>query len=298
MQYKFPCEANTNVLLALEYFNILLIVWGVVVNYTGESWPSPANPGSIASAAAGLDSLPGAVTTFTVGDAELLFAGNFERHGRDLIISDQTHHLVVPNYFSGGKRPLLVSAEGAPLDPAVVDALTGHIQYAQAGSTSAGKLVGNIVKMTGSASIVRNGVAIDVQVGDVVYQSDVLQTGSSSTIGLVLVDGTAFNLSANTRLMLNDLNFDASSTSNSSLITLVQGAASFVAGQVAKTGDMKVATPVAAIGIRDTAGNFEVTSTNGRVNISVIDQRDGQVHSVEVWRAQLLPRSKRLRQRR
>src|SRR4051812_50128213 len=117
MQHKFPCEANTNVLLALEYFNILLIVWGVVVNYTGESWPSPANPGSIASAAAGHDALPGAVTTFTVGDAELLFAGNFERHGRDLIISDQTHHLVVPNYFSGGKRSSLHFPPRGPRDP-------------------------------------------------------------------------------------------------------------------------------------------------------------------------------------
>ena len=80
------------------------------------------------------------------------------------------------------------------LDAAVVDALTGHTQYAQAGGAVAAKIAGNIAKMTGSASIIRNGVAIDVQVGDVVYQNDVLQTGSSSAVGLVLIDGTAFNL--------------------------------------------------------------------------------------------------------
>ena len=39
-------------------------------------------------------------------------------------------------------------------------------------------------------------------------------------------------------MMLNDLTYDAASTSNTSLYTLVQGAATFVAGQVAKTGDM------------------------------------------------------------
>ena len=138
--------------------------------------------------------------------------------------------------------------------------------------------------MTGSASIVRNGVTIDVQVGDAVYQSDVLQTGSSSTVGLVLVDGTAFNLSANARLMLNDLTFDATSTSNSSFITLVQGAANFVAGQVAKTGDMKVATPAAVIGIRGTAVKLDIASNDGRVDISVIDQQDGQVHAVDVFK--------------
>jgi hypothetical protein len=184
--------------------------------------------------------------SFVVPDAHLLFSGDFQRSGRDLVISDPSHRFVVSNYFHGDKRPLLVSPDGAPLDSAFVDALTGHAEYAQAGGGSpTGKIIGHVAKMTGSASIVRNGVTIDVQTGDAVYQSDVVQTGSFSTLGLVLNDGTTFNLSANARLMLNDFTFDASSTSNSSFVTLVQGAASFVAGQVAKTGDMNVATPAA-----------------------------------------------------
>ncbi len=159
----------------------------------------------------------------------------------------------MPNYFLGDKRQLLVSPEGAQLDSAVIGALTGFVEYAQASGNPSAKVAGHVAKMTGSASIVRNGVAVDVQVGDTIYQSDVVQTGSRSTLGLVLNDGTAFNLSANARLMLNDLTFDANSTSNSSFITLVEGAASFVAGQVAKKGDMKVATPSSVIGIRGTA---------------------------------------------
>ena len=165
----------------------------------------------------------------------------------------------------------------------MVEALTGHTAYAQAGGPAA-KVVGHVAKMTGSASIVRNGVTIDVQTGDAVYQSDVVQTGSGSSLGLVLNDGTTFNLSANARLMLNDLTFDASSTSNSSFITLVQGAANFVAGQVAKTGDMKVATPAAVVGIRGTAVKLDISAADGKVDISVIDQQDGQVHSVQVFK--------------
>jgi large repetitive protein len=224
--------------------------------------------------------------TFVVPDAHLLFSGDFQRSGRDLIISDSSHRFVVPDYFHHAKRPALVSTEGALLDPKVVEALTGHIEVAQAGGAPAGKVVGHIVKMTGSASVVRNGVTVALNVGDAVYQNDLVQTGSGSTLGLVLDDGTAFNLTANARLMLNELNYDASSTSNSSLITLVQGAASFVAGQVAKTGDMKIATPVAFIGIRGTAGNLELvelSSTDGRLLVSILDQGDGQVHSVEVF---------------
>jgi VCBS repeat-containing protein len=231
-----------------------------------------------------LDSLSQSVTTVTIPDAHLLFSGDYARSGSDLIVSDALHRVVVSNYFHGEKRPLLVSPEGAPLDPAVVAALTGHVQYAQAApAASAAKVVGHVVKMTGSASIVRNGVTIAVNNGDVVYQNDVVQTGSGSTLGLVMIDGTTFNLSANARLMLNDLTYDANSTSNTALFTMVQGAAHFVAGQVAKTGDMKVGTPVATMGIRGTAVILDISAVDGKVSISVVNQQDNQVHAVEVF---------------
>ena len=136
-----------------------------------------------------IDSLSNVADTVTIPDAHLLFSGDFQRSGADLIISDQLHRVVVPNYFNGDKRPALVSAQGAPLDPKFIDALTGHVQYAQAaGTAAAAKVVGHVVKMTGSASIVRNGVTIDVNSGDVVYQNDVVQTGGGSTLGLVMID--------------------------------------------------------------------------------------------------------------
>jgi VCBS repeat-containing protein len=232
-----------------------------------------------------IDSLSKGADTVTVPDAHLLFSGDYERSGTDLIVSDPLHRVVVPNYFHGDKRPTLVSPEGAPLDPKVIDALTGHVQYAQAGTAAAAKVVGHVVKMTGSASIVRNGVTIDANNGDVVYQNDVVQTGSGSTLGLVMIDGTTFNLTANARLMMNDLTYDATSTSNTSLFTLVQGAASFVAGQVAKTGDMKVATPVATMGIRGTAVVLDISAIDGTVSVSVVNQRDGQIHALQVYNA-------------
>jgi VCBS repeat-containing protein len=220
--------------------------------------------------------------SFTVPDAHLLFSGNFHKSGNDLVISDDLHQVTVPNYFHGDKHPMLMSPDGASLDPKVVEALTGHTAYAQAGAPAA-NLVGHIAKMTGSASVVRGGVTVELHNGDAVYQSDVVQTGSSSTLGLVLNDGTTFNLNASARLMLNELTFDASSNSNSSLITLVQGAASFVAGQVARTGDMKVATPVATMGIRGTAVILDISSVDGAVSISVVDQQDNQIHAVQVF---------------
>src|SRR5205823_14492327 len=112
--------------------------------------------------------------------------------GSAVFISGDLHRVVLPRYFPGDERPALGSPEGAPLDPKVIEALTGHTAYAQAGNAPAAKVVGHVATMTGSASIVRNGVTIVLNNGDTVYQSDVVQTGSGSTLGLVLIDGTTF----------------------------------------------------------------------------------------------------------
>ena len=256
------------------------------MNYAGKF--GSGTPDNFSSAGLKIDALghQGGGDSVTIPDAHLLFSGDFSRSGADLIVSDHLHRVLVPNYFHGDKRPALLSPDGAPLDPSVIEAMTGHVQYAQAASTAAAagaKVVGHVVKMTGSASVVRNGVTVALNNGDNVLQNDVVQTGSGSSLGLVMIDGTTFNLSAGARLMLNDLTYDASSNSNSSLFTLVQGAASFVAGQVAKTGDMKVGTPVATMGIRGTAAILDISAVDGTVTISTVDQRDGQVHSVQVF---------------
>ena len=79
------------------------------------------------------------------------------------------------------------------------------------------------------------------KVGDPVYQRDIIQTGADGTVGLALNDGTAFNVSANARIVLDEFVYDPNSTSNSALINLVH--VSFIAAQVAKTGNMRVDTP-------------------------------------------------------
>ncbi|MET4274290.1 MULTISPECIES: FecR domain-containing protein, partial [unclassified Bradyrhizobium] len=243
-------------------------------------------------------SLPerGPADSLIIPDAHLLFSGEYARSGPDLIISDPNHRVSIHNYFLGEKRSPLISADGALLDSRVVEALTGYQTFAQAGGNAAPvKVIGHVATITGSASIVRNGVTIEANNGDVVYQNDVVQTGSGSTIGLVLIDGSTFNLSANARFMLNELGYEGQSSAsgtlvsltsgaNHSMFTLIQGAASFVAGQVAKTGDMQIATPSAVIGIRGTAVLLNVDAVDGQVSISVADQQDGQIHSVQVFK--------------
>jgi len=212
-----------------------------------------------------------------IPDAHLLFSGDFKRAGLDLILSDSERQFVVSDYFKGEKHPTLMSPDGASLSGEVVDALTGHVDFAQAGKgAGAAKTIGTVVKLTGSATAIRNGVAVELNIGDNVYKNDVVQSGSDSALGISFIDGTAFSLSSNARMVLNDMVYDSSGSSNRSLLSLVQGTISFVAGDTAKNGNMRVDTPVATMGIRGTAVLVEISADNGPTKFSVLVEPGGR----------------------
>ncbi len=219
-----------------------------------------------------------------VPDAHLLFSGDYTRIGSDLIISGDGQKFVVGNYFKGETRPALVSKDGATLSGHIVDSLTGHIHYAQAsGAPAAGEVIGHVLKLSGSASAIRNGVSIELHIGDVVQKGDVVQTASDSSIGMTFVDGSAFGMNSNARMVLNEMIYDPNGSSNSSLISLVQGTITFVAGQTAKNGNMRVETPVATMGIRGTAVLVEIGANDGPTKFSVLVEPDGHTGSYNLY---------------
>src|ERR671918_203107 len=114
------------------------------------------------------------------------------------------------------------------------------------------KAIGRVETVTGMATATRNGVVIILQTGDRVFKNDVVATGANSACSISFIDGSAFSLSADCRMVLNEMVYNAGGAGNSQLFSLVSGALTFVSGQVAKTGDMKVSTPVATMGIRGT----------------------------------------------
>ena len=232
--------------------------------------------------------------TITVPDAHLLFHGDYKRSGLDLIVSNDERELIVPDYFKGEKRASLASPDGARLTGEIVGALTGHTQYAQAsGAADAGRVIGHVTKLAGNATVIRNGVSVILNMGDNVYKGDVVQSGSNSQLGITFIDGTVFGLSSNARMVLNEMVYDPAGSNNSSLLSLVAGTITFVAGETAKHGDMKVATPVATMGIRGTAVLAEIgfsvpnadpasTVPTQEVKLIVLQEPDGKIGVVEV----------------
>lgn len=219
-----------------------------------------------------------------VGDSHLLFSGHYARSGSDLVISNDERKLVIPDYFRGTERPDLFSRDGASLSGVVVDALSGHTQFAQAGAAAvAGTPIGKVAKLTGTASVVRNGVTVELNIGDNVYKGDVVQAGQDSALGITFIDGTAFSLGSNARMVLNEMVYDPNGSSNSSLLSLVQGTITFVAGQTAKNGSMRIDTPVATMGIRGTAVLVEIGANDGPTKFSVLVEPGNHVGSYELF---------------
>jgi hypothetical protein len=143
----------------------------------------------------------------------------------------------------------------------------------------ASKPIGKIVVATGSVTLERAGALVvqastagqagQAKVGDLVYQGDAVATGADGRVGINFTDGTSFNLSNNARMVLNEFVYDPNSTANASLFNLTKGTFTFVAGKVAKTGDMKVDTPVATMGVRGTTPRVEI-SDDGTVRFSTL----------------------------
>lgn len=228
--------------------------------------------------------------TLVFPDQDLLFNGDYKKSGSDLVLTGNDATAIILNYFTRERRPSLMTPEGAGLTGETVEALTGDEQperYAQ--SAQAADLpttrapIGRVEKISGSVTVLRNGFPVDLRMGDTVAKGDVVQTGSSATVAIRFNDGTVFLLSANARIVLNDMVYAAGSTSNSSLITLVQGVIGFVAGQIAKTGDMKVDTPVATMAIRGTAVQAEISASSGVTKISVLTEPDGTVGAITLF---------------
>jgi hypothetical protein len=144
------------------------------------------------------------------------------------------------------------------------------------------KPIGKVAIVTGSVKIERTAaVALlaslppsggNVSAGDAVYIGDVIQTGPDGKAGITFADGTAFNLSSNARMVLDEFVYDPNGRSNASVVSLTKGTFTLVAGQVAKTGTMKVETPVATMGIRGTTPHVEIADDGSVSFATLIEQ--------------------------
>ena len=132
--------------------------------------------------------------------------------------------------------------------------------------------------ITVEANLPTNGIG-EVKVGDFVYRGDIIQTGPDGAMSVTFADGSSFNVSNNAKMEVNDFVYDPNGHSNSSLLSLTKGTFTFIAGNIAHTGSMKVDTRVGTMGIRGTAPRVEILN-DGSVKFSTLLKKSSSIPAV------------------
>ncbi|NIA70460.1 cadherin-like domain-containing protein [Pelagibius litoralis] len=218
-------------------------------------------------------------------DAGLLFSADFIRLGDDLLLRGADgEEILLPGYFTQDARPSLETAEGARLTPETVDGLAipeFPLGYAQAAGVLLGESIGEVQSLNGVASVQRaDGSRANLSEGDPIFQGDVVSTGVGSDLGILFIDDTVFSLSANARMVINELIYNPSSTANTMGVSLIQGTFVFITGKVAPSGGMDVETPVGTIGIRGTTVGVQIATFGGSTRIAnLVNPETGELGS-------------------
>lgn len=210
---------------------------------------------------------------------ELYLKGTYSRSGDDLVISGRDDaRILIEDYFEASELPSISLPGGGVL----VGSLVGNLlqnplkgALAQADAPLPENAIGEVATLDGVASVQRGGVLLDLNVGDAVFQNDVMITAESSTLGIGFIDGTVFTLSSDARMVLDELVYQPGGESNSMAFNLLHGTFVFVAGQVAKTGEMEVETPVVTMGIRGTTPLVWLDALLARYEYGIIPDPNG-----------------------
>ena len=183
---------------------------------------------------------------------------NFSKTQTDLLITSPAgDEILLVDFFTNFELPSLKTENGLLLKGTLIDTLSGTFtpgQYAQANNANA-LSIGEVSSVTGEAKATRlDGTTVNLSTGDPVFQGDTVETTGAGAIGLVFLDKTTLSLSEGGKMVLDELVYDPATGTGSMAVDMVEGAFSFVSGEIAKTGPdaMKVSTPVATIGIRGT----------------------------------------------
>ena len=226
----------------------------------------------------------------TVPGGTMLLTADFSREGPDLLLTgDGGEEVLVRDYFSVETSPNLLTDGGAQITPQVAQALSGSLapdQYAQATTTDGdAQPIGTVDTADGDVFAIRtDGARVELEVGDPVFQGDVIETGDIGALEMTFVDGTNFALDESARMVLDEMIYDPGTGEGSSAFTVVQGVFSFVSGSIAKSGSdaMTVDTPVATIGIRGTKVAIKAGAEGEDTIITLLEEEGGYTGEITI----------------
>ena len=215
----------------------------------------------------------------------------FSRTHSDLIATNRNgEQIIFENYFSDHDLKSIETENGLLLKGSLIKALAGPIapmQYAQVGNSDT-LSIGEVSAIKGNVQATRvDGNVFTLSEGDPVFKGDIIETIGDSSVGLVFLDKTTMSLSDGGKMVLDELVFDPTSGEGNMAIDIVEGAFSFVSGEIAKTGSdaMTVSTPVATLGIRGTTVAGKAAVEGNENSFTLLQDAGGTVGQISVSNA-------------
>ena len=204
---------------------------------------------------------------------EVMLQSMYSRAGSDLVItSPENGKYVIKGFFLSDPPPSLSDGDGTHIPGELAVQFAGSSAHEEYAGQAAGAAIsiGQVRSLAGTVTATRaNGTVITLKVGDPVYQDDTIETAPGANVGLTFVDGTTLALSEKGEMVLDELIYDPTTHGGKATLSLVSGAAAFVSGTIAKSGqdNMVFKTPVGTIGIRGTKVFASFDPVTGDVTI-------------------------------
>ncbi|MEP3421799.1 MAG: FecR domain-containing protein [Erythrobacter sp.] len=121
--------------------------------------------------------------------------------------------------------------------------------------------IGRIKNVTSGVQILRDGRTITARSGLKLEEGDVITTGSRSRVGITLSDDTRMALGPNSRVTLDEYEYDRRRQTGRSVTSINRGSLGVTSGNITRSGRdrMRVRTPTSTLGVRGTTFVVEVS---------------------------------------
>ena len=228
----------------------------------------------------------------TIKDAPSWFPkANLSKTQTDLIATSvDGEEFIFFDYFTNHRLPSIQTENGLNFQGGLVNNLAGSFakgQYVQA-SLDGELSIGEVSSLTGVAKAKRvDGNEFNLSNGDPVFQGDTITVSNSGAVGLTFLDKTTLSLSEGGKMLLDELVYNPETGDGNMTIDMVEGAFSFISGEIAKTGEdaMTIKTPVATIGIRGTTVAGKAAVEGNENSFTLLQDADGGVGQISISNA-------------
>jgi len=120
--------------------------------------------------------------------------------------------------------------------------------------------IASVQKVSGTATVVRQGQTISAKIGLEIWKNDTLCTGPDGSIGVVFNDDTSLSLGPKSVLVIDEFIFAPREGNFSIVLRMLKGTAAYFSGLISKLAPESAhfETPSASIGFRGTKGLVKV----------------------------------------